>query len=1123
VTQRPLEQDLDLDALERALGGRFALFGAVGRGQSGTVHRARARTDGPGWREGEELALKILRPELAADPAARAQLLEEAKLGQKVRSPHVVRFLDADDVTLEDGRHVAYLVTGFVHGRSLRDLLLTRGPAIGDLALRIAEQCAEGLAALHAAGIVHRDLKPENILITDGDAEIRIADLGLARSAKHAPAFGSSGGFHGSLAYAAPELLTGRPATPSSDLYALGVVLFEVVTGRHPFADLPGDEMLHAHLHARPPKASHAQPRASAFVDAVLADLLAKDPADRPASAADLATTLRGGEASAFWRARERVAPVLASRRRLDGMRRSRHTPFIGRRDETRALSRLLAGALRGTGRAVLIQGHGGVGRRRLLDECVEAWLDAHPGLTFLGSIADGDPAGRVGAPFTHLLVDAFLDGDPEDSPRAVERLAARLEEGHTFDEPSARALAQLCAGDARAVDLPLAARADLIARGIELLSRRNPGATVVRIDRIHDLGSAARLVVERLVERCADLPLLLLLVGRPWNEDLLAGMELHVGPLPEADFVAFGNALFEPGTTPDRALFEGAARTFSGNARGLLDSLEGLAMEGLLSGAPGRFHDLAPSVTELRPARPALQQLRQRVAALPRSEQHVLQAAAVLGDRFDVDDVAHLTGRPELEVLESLGAFDHRIVAVDQGRGRFRHRDYRLATIAATPAEARRRLHRDAAWVREERSAPPLEIGLHLSRALEDEACLEPLLAGLEGLVQQQARQAAIRVVERLRLHLNRLPRTKPNLEHRLRWLLLAGDVYAATLQEDRSTRAFRKAALIARHLDLPGSRARAMIGLADQAQHRGRLMSALQLLSQAEAILGAAPLDPGAGRDRARASLVHARILAYQGLAGDALRITQEALRTLPRPSPGLEAHLRTDLARWLALRLRFPRALTALDEALELAHESGDPLAETRVLVHRGRTRGATGDLEAARMDLDQANEAARRLGDHRMRGRARLFRAELDVYLGRHAEARPLLLEASRAAERAKDRVTLEMAAAFLRAGEPEPAAPREVPITGIPVADLAWLVVEGSRRRRAGDEEMARRLLDGATQVEHVARVHVLLRLATLRATGRSSLADRLVRALASQVRAGSARRRFVAFAERVRL
>jgi tetratricopeptide (TPR) repeat protein len=1120
---RPRSQDSDLDALERALDGRFALFGAVGAGQSGTVHRARARTDGPGWRQGEELALKILRPELAADPSARAQLLAEAKLGQKVRSPHVVRFLDADDVQLDDGSHVAYLVTGFVHGRSLRDLLTARGPAIGDLAVRIAAQCAEGLAALHAAGIVHRDLKPENILITDLDAEIRIADLGLARSARHAPAFGSSGGFHGSLAYAAPELLSGRPASPASDLYALGVVLFEVVTGQHPFPDHSGDEMLHAHLHVRPPKASHIQPRTSAFIDAILADLLAKDPADRPTSAADLAATLRDGEASAFWRAREKVAPVLASRRRLDAMRRSRHTAFFGRREERRTLDRLLEAAVRGSGRAVLVQGHGGVGRRRLLDECVDSWLGAQPGLTFLGGIADGNPAGRVGAPFTQILVDAFLDGESEDSPQAVDRLAARFEEGHAFDEASARALARLCAGDARSVDLPLAARADLLARGVEQLAKRSPRAMVVRIDRIHDLGSVARLCTERLIERCADLPLLLLLVGRPWSEDLLAGQDLRVGPLPESDFMAFGRALFEGGAAPDDALFRAAARTFSGNPRALLDSLEGLAMEGQLRGAPGRFHDLDGKVTELRPARPALQQLRSRIASLPRAEQHILQAAAVLGDRFDVDDVAKLTGRPELEVLESLGAVDHRIVSVDQGRGRFRHRDYRLATIAATPAEARRRLHRDAAWVREERSAPALEIGLHLSRALEDEACLEPLLTGLEGLVQQQARQAAIRVVERLRLHLNRLPRSKPNLERRLRWLLLAGEVYAATLQEERSARSFRKAVLIARHLDLPGSRARGMIGLADLAQHRGRHMSALQLLSQAEEILGAAAGDPVAGRDRARASLVHARILAYQGLASDALRVTQEALRTLPRPTPGLEAHLRTDLARWQALRMRFPRALASLDEALELAHEAGDPLAETRVLVHRGRTRGAIGELDAARADLDLAHEFARRLGDHRMRGRARLFRAELDVYVGRHADARPFLLDASRAAERARDRVTTEMAAAFLRAGEPEPAAPLEVPITGIPVADLAWLVIEGSRRRRAGDEAHAARLLDGATQVERVAKVHVLLRLATLRATGRASLADRLVRALASQVRAGSARRRFLAFAEQVRL
>jgi tetratricopeptide (TPR) repeat protein len=894
------------------------------------------------------------------------------------------------------------------------------------------------------------------------------------------------------------------------------------VTGQHPFAAAgPGDAMLHAHLELQPPRLSHLQPRASAFLEAVVADLLEKDPARRPPSARELARTLAEAESSPFWRARERILPVLASRRRLRAMQRSRHTAFFDRRAEQRVLDQHLEAALAGSGRAVLVSGHGGSGRRRLCDECVDRWLDEHDGLVFVGGIGDDDPTLRLGTPFPQLLLDVLLDGDDENSPHAAERLATRLESEGPFSAGEARALAGICAGDPRQLTLSAAARADLLARGLEHLVRHRHRATVIRIDRIHDLGSVGRLVVARLLERIQTLPALLILVGRPFGEASLGCAELQVDGLPQQAFVAFGEALFRAGAAPEPAVFERAWTTFSGLPRGLQDSLEELAMEGRLAGRPGNFHDLAPTARELRPARPALQQLRDRVSQLPAAQRHVLQGAAVLGDRFDVLDLATLTGRPELEVLESLGAFDHRIVAVERGRGRFRHRDYRLATIAATPPEARRRLHRDAAWVLEDRGAAPLEVGIHLSRALEDAACLEPLLAGLEDLLRQNSRIAAIRVSERLHLHLNRLPRSPAHLLHRLRWLLLAGDAHAAAAQEDKASRAYRKAILIARHLGLPVKRARAMVGLADLAQHKGRLMTAIQLLTQADELFAAAD-DPAARPTRARALLVHARVMAYQGQSVDALRLTNQALRTLPPGHDALEAHLRIDQARWLGLRLRYGRALQSLARADELAQRAGDPLAELRVHLHRGRILGALGDTAAADAELEAAYALARRLGDERMRGRACLFRAEPDLYVGDLDAARPRLLEAVRAATRAGDRVTGQIAEAWLRLGEPAEAGPREVPFTGIPVVDLAWLLVEGLRRQRAGDRQSAAALLREGLSIERRARVHLPMRLAILRAAGRDALAARLVRALATRVPAG-ARRRFTAFAERVRL
>ncbi|MCC6784174.1 MAG: protein kinase, partial [Planctomycetes bacterium] len=917
--------NLDLARVRRLFDGAFEVFEVLGAGASGAVFRARTRSDAHGVAAGSDVALKVLRPERAADETARATLVREAELGRRVRDKHVVAILGAGEVQDERGP-LLYLVSELVRGRSLRGRIEAHGAVVGDLARRIAEHSCLGLAALHEAGIVHRDVKPENLLITDADVEVRLTDLGLARADDGPSPLGSSSGFHGSLAYAAPELLTGGAASPASDVYALGVVLFELLTSRHPFAEArDADSLIHAHLHASPPRASHLEPRVSAFLDTIVQELLAKDPGARPQPTRALARIFAEGEASTFWRERERRAPALASRRRLLALQRTRHTEFVGRTDEAKQLDHEFEQAIAGVGRSVVVHGHAGSGRRRLLDERIESWLLAREDLVFLGGIADSDPTSRLGTPFPRMLCEVLLEGEREDAPHARERLAERAQDQLGFDAIDAALLAELCAGDVRSATTDRAARAGLLARALaRLASRGNP--MVVRVDRADDLDSTAQRVVELLMQRALAMPLLLLLVRtRPWDGDAAPDLELEIGPLPQADFVALGRALFRPGEG-DEALLIASHATLNGQPRALIESLEELVADGRLSGTPGDFFALAPTVHELHPARPALQRLRTRIAALPQEQRHVLQAAAVLGDRFELADVQSLTGRPALEVLDSLAAFDNRVAGIEGGEGQFRHRAYRLATLATIPAATLRSLHREAAWVRDARGAGSLEVGMHLSRAMEHAACLEPLLAGLASLVRANVRHGAVRLVERLRLHLNRLPRSAEHKDQRLRWLLLAGRAWLLLDDEDRSARAFRKAILIARHLVRPREHAEALAGLAELAQLHSRWFAAIQLLTATDALL--VELDDDAARVvRTRALMIHARVLAYLGDSLQALKLASQALRTLPAGHDALEAHLRIDYARWLALRLHLVKALGELDAAAELAHRCGD----------------------------------------------------------------------------------------------------------------------------------------------------------------------------------------------------
>ncbi|MBZ0153280.1 MAG: serine/threonine protein kinase, partial [Planctomycetes bacterium] len=303
-----------------ALAGRFELLDELGRGSSGTVYRARLLADYKSQPAGTEVAIKFLRQELAADERARARLFAEGELGRSLRHDNLATMHGVETVD-QLGVQTTFLVMQYVRGTTLRDFLVRSGTPVEDLTRRIGADACRGLWELHRRGLVHRDVKPENLLLTP-ESQLKIVDLGLARpfgthgggSGSGSGSGGSPGqrasssglGVAGSIAYAAPETLRGEPAGPRSDLYSLGIVLFELTTGRHPFADATSpDDMMHAQLHRAPPRPSHLRARVSPFLEQVLLDLLHKQPDERPRDAAELARVLDHGERSEYWRRHE--------------------------------------------------------------------------------------------------------------------------------------------------------------------------------------------------------------------------------------------------------------------------------------------------------------------------------------------------------------------------------------------------------------------------------------------------------------------------------------------------------------------------------------------------------------------------------------------------------------------------------------------------------------------------------------------------------------------------------------------------------------------------------------------------------------------------------------------------
>ena len=259
---------------------RYRIVGLLGRGGMGEVYRA------DDLKLGRTVALKFLPETMERDPARLARFLNEVRVAVRVTHPNVCR---VHDVVEFAGRH--FLSMEYVDGEDLATSLRRIGRLPGDRAVRVARQLCAGLAAAHAQGVLHRDLKPGNVMI-DGRGDVRITDFGLA---------GAIGGFAGAEirvgtpAYMAPEQIEGRDVTVRSDLYALGLVLYELFSGKPAFGDRT-PEAVKRRSTTTPSSLTSVVDDVDPAVARVVERCLSPDPAERPASAMAVAAALPGGD-----------------------------------------------------------------------------------------------------------------------------------------------------------------------------------------------------------------------------------------------------------------------------------------------------------------------------------------------------------------------------------------------------------------------------------------------------------------------------------------------------------------------------------------------------------------------------------------------------------------------------------------------------------------------------------------------------------------------------------------------------------------------------------------------------------------------------------------------------------
>ncbi|GEM_PF-6483399 len=970
------------------------LLRELGAGSSGTVWEARLRGPCLGLPEGRLVAVKFLHQSLLSDPAAVERFRREAEIGLSMRHPNLVRIHGLLESRLL-GLDLLALVMDLCRGATLAEILEVDGPLLEPLCRRVAGEAARGLAALHRRRIVHRDIKPANLHL-GRDGTTRVMDFGFATRRRRASPRSSRGRARGALAYLAPECLRGDPAEAPADVYALGVTLFEIATGRHPFeeAATDGDAMIEAHLHRPPPRPSELRPQLGAFFDECCHIMLAKDPEKRP-SAAEIAEIFAEGEAGPFWRERRRREPHRLAELRLRRARREGLLPFVGREAERARLDELLARAAGGGFVIASLVGPEGIGKRRLCEE----WLDRVLREGRIGTLFVGEPTGRQHlralSPIGSFLIqhygglETYAGEDlPEGRVEALRlRIAHRMRREARLSLRAAGTLSRtLCDPGAAGGPLPVRAAARALA------AAGAPGAPLLlRIHRADECEDGVRRILAELRETPPPGGLFCLWTSHapvPRELRIRGFHELRLSPLAPAEARRLVASAFE---RPEQAgaIAEGLCGEVPPLPGLLVEALRFAARSGQIEGEPGSF--APPSrVPDLPIFRDLAACYEAFFADLPPEGRAILESAAILGWRFRAADLADLRGEPVALLLRKMqGLLEDWIL--DSGESlRFRHRSQRRWILEHMDRGARIEGHRRAARRLKARGADDLHVAMQWSQAGDHEEALPLLLRAAETLADLRRHRSARRVLRRAFLHLDALPRIPLHLRRRAAGLALGVRLDLADERPARAQAGLDRIRPLLRALGLEEDSAllllRAATALALDRDEEARRCLDL-CLRKAES----------SGDDlRAAAALRLSSLCAERsGRQREALRLAAAALtrtETGGRRRPEAQAEALANLAAREAVALHVERAERHFAQAARLFDLLGRRDGLQDLELDRAELAIETGEGGAFRKILERRTED---LPPRGAGARARLLLAALELQEDRPGAAEDLL--------------------------------------------------------------------------------------------------------------------------------